>query len=57
METIRFDIDGPALFKTPVHGGDRGRFYEAFDLPTLAEALGFNPGFVQDNISRSEFSP
>ncbi|MGJ8563413.1 MAG: dTDP-4-dehydrorhamnose 3,5-epimerase [Alphaproteobacteria bacterium] len=48
-----FDIKGPLLLQTPVHGDARGSFYEAFHLPKLIDALGFNPGFVQDNISRS----
>lgn len=53
METQQFDIQGPLLLRTPVHGDGRGTFYEAFHLPKLIDVLGFNPSFVQDNISRS----
>lgn len=53
MAIQHFDIQGPLLLSTTVHGDGRGAFYEAFHLPNLIEAVGFNPGFVQDNISRS----
>ncbi len=53
MQVQRFDIDGPALLISPVYPDVRGAFLESYNSTLLTKALGFDPGFVQDNISRS----
>lgn len=54
MKVTHFDIeDGPALMTTKVHQDDRGYFHESYHEGHVQDALGFNPGFVQDNVSHS----
>ena len=54
MQSARFDIQGPVLFTSPVHGDDRGTFFEAYHAQEIRDLLGFDPGFVQDNVSHSK---
>ncbi len=54
MLSETFYIDGPMKLTSPVHADARGSFMESFHLRDVENALGFNPHFVQDNISRSD---
>lgn len=41
------------LIEPTVHGDERGFFMESWNRATFAQATGLDPGFVQDNHSRS----
>lgn len=54
MKMQNFDIEnGPVLMTTPVHRDARGCFHESYHAQQVKDALGFDPGFVQDNVSHS----
>lgn len=54
MQVQKFDInDGPICLTSPVFGDERGCFAETYHAVKTTEALGFDPVFVQDNLSRS----
>ena len=53
MDIRRFDIEGPCLLTPRRFEDDRGLFAEMFNARALAEALGPDLTFVQDNLSRS----
>jgi len=54
MNVTHFDIEnGPVLMTTQVYRDDRGCFHESYHAKQVKEALGFDPGFVQDNVSHS----
>lgn len=54
MKVTRFEITGPVLVEPAVHGDARGYFVETYHAARLKDALGFDPEFVQDNLSKSE---
>ena len=46
-------IPDVVLIEPKVFGDERGFFFESFNLRVFKEATGLEPGFVQDNHSRS----
>lgn len=53
MEVIDTSIPDVKLLKPRVFGDERGFFMESYNKQTLAELLGLDLEFVQDNHSRS----
>ena len=53
MLTKQFHIEGPLLIASPVHQDKRGYFMESFHARKLIDVIGFDPMFVQDNLSNS----
>lgn len=52
MKIIETPLPGCVVIEPSVHGDARGFFYESYNARTFAEA-GFDPRFVQTNVSRS----
>lgn len=48
-------IKGVFIIQPKVFEDHRGYFFESFNQQRLDEVLGYSPGFVQDNQSRSRF--
>ncbi|CAB5637551.1 dTDP-4-dehydrorhamnose 3,5-epimerase [Pseudomonas plecoglossicida] len=53
MFAISLAIPEVFLFTPKVFGDERGFFYESFNARLFKEVTGLQPGFVQDNHSRS----
>jgi len=53
MDVIETSIPDVKLLKPKVFGDERGFFMESYNKQTLAELLGLDVEFVQDNHSRS----
>lgn len=53
MEVIRTSLPGVLMIEPKVFGDDRGFFLESFNDRAFKLATGLDPGFVQDNQSRS----
>lgn len=53
MHAISLAIPEVFLFTPKVFGDERGFFYESFNARVFNEVAGLQPGFVQDNHSRS----
>jgi len=52
MEVIKFNIEGPLLFKPKLFHDERGYFYESYNEETFKK-YGVHQKFVQDNQSES----
>ncbi len=50
---VRLSIPDVVLFEPQVFADARGHFLESFNRKTFADAVGFDPDFVQDNQSFS----
>lgn len=55
MQVVKTALEGVALLEPVVHGDERGYFVETYRRDVLAEALGFDVKFVQDNESKSGY--
>lgn len=53
MQADKLTIPEVVLFTPKVFGDERGFFYESFNAQAFSQATGLQPGFVQDNHSRS----
>lgn len=53
MKAVETGLPGVLIIEPRVFGDNRGFFFESFNARAFAEATGLQPGFVQDNHSRS----
>jgi len=53
MQVHATEIPAVRLLEPEVFGDPRGYFFESYNRKVLAEAIGHDPQFVQDNQSRS----
>lgn len=53
MRVTELQIPDVLLLEPRVFGDERGFFYESFNQAAFNKATGLNPGFVQDNHSKS----
>ena len=53
MKATPTPIPGVLLLEPRVFGDERGFFFESYNRRAFREATGLDPGFVQDNHSRS----
>lgn len=53
MKVIQTEIPDVLIMEPQVFGDDRGFFYESYNEKKFHESVGYAPGFVQDNHSRS----
>lgn len=53
MKVIATSIPDVLVLEPKVFGDTRGFFYESYNRLAFSEATGLDPGFVQDNHSRS----
>jgi len=54
MKTQALRIPGVVVFTPTVFGDERGLFMESYNARAFAEAIGYEPEFVQDNHSKSQ---
>lgn len=55
MNAIETKLKGCFILEPVIITDERGYFFEAFNDKKLEEILGFDPGFVQDNQSKSSY--
>ena len=55
MNATETKLKGCFILEPVVITDERGYFFEAFNDKKLEEILGFDPGFVQDNQSKSSY--
>ena len=53
MKAVATEIPGLLILEPRVFGDERGFFFESYNRRAFREATGEDPGFVQDNHSRS----
>jgi len=53
MKAVETGLPGVLIIEPRVIGDNRGFFFESFNARAFNEATGLQPGFVQDNHSRS----
>lgn len=55
MKAIETNLSGCFIIEPSVFEDERGYFFESYSQSKLEEILGYNPIFVQDNQSRSNY--
>ena len=55
MKAIETNLSGCFVIEPSVFEDERGYFFESYSQSKLEEILGYNPIFVQDNQSRSNY--
>ena len=55
MKAIETNLSGCFIIEPSVFEDERGYFFESYSQLKLEEILGYNPIFVQDNQSRSNY--
>ena len=55
MKAIETNLSGCFIIEPSVFEDERGYFFESYSQSKLEEILGYNPVFVQDNQSRSNY--
>ena len=55
MKAIETNLSGCFVIEPSVFEDERGYFFESYSQSKLEEILGYNPVFVQDNQSRSNY--
>lgn len=55
MKAIETNLSGCFVIEPSVFEDERGYFFESYSQARLEELLGYNPVFVQDNQSKSQY--